>query len=571
MSLEDIVDDVIETDLLVIGGGIGGPFAALFASEGNAKVTLLEKAAVRRSGATGMGIGGWHQVLGSEITLEDIAKDIDEGGRKFIGAFNILPINKGLVNKNLTYIGYQDNWEAVHALEKWGFKMKWDDDQYRFSAPDNLRFHGRNLKRGIARALKKSPVTVLERTMAVDLLTRGRVVVGATAFNIRTGRFIVCKAKATVLATGTISRIFKPWHYMSPGRFKMLYHYHAGSGDGIAMASRAGAELVNMEVSGIGAGVTGCRLADKTHLSHPPVIAGTALNARGEKIEGRLDVDLQLRLAREGLGPCFADFTQYPDEWHEGKESYTEDSLPIHLKFIKERGWDSRKDIFEVAHYRAEHNSVIAGVALDEDGRTSVERLYASGDMTGGNAFMGAANAAVFGMRAGKHATANLSKMKQAAIDEKQVEESKARVFAPKSVRRGVEPLEVEVKIRDIVERYCGPERSEGGINQGLWRLRSVRDRFLPELMARDNHNLMSAQEVRNLFLLAEVYMLCARERKESGMRTFRLDHLEIANDPWNEAIIAKLENGEIKLSRKKLPELREEFRSKQNASIHRL
>ena len=57
------VDEVMETDLLVIGGGIGGPFAALFASEAGARVVLLEKAAVRRSGATGMGIGSWHQLV----------------------------------------------------------------------------------------------------------------------------------------------------------------------------------------------------------------------------------------------------------------------------------------------------------------------------------------------------------------------------------------------------------------------------------------------------------------------------------------------------------------------------
>lgn len=556
----NIADDVIETDVLVIGGGIGGPFAALFASEAGAQVVLLEKAAVRRSGATGLGIGGWHQLLSSEITLEDIAKDITAGGRKFIGTFNLLPINKGLVNENFTYTGYKDNWEAVHALEKWGFKMKWDDDQYMFSAPDNLRFHGRNLKRGIARALRNSPVTVLERTIGVDLLTKDGVIAGATALNVRTGQFTVCKAKAVVLATGTISRIFNPWHFMSPGRFKMLYHYHAGSGDGIAMAFRAGAELVNMEVPGIGAGVTGCRLADKTHLSHPPVIPGTASDARGEKIEGRLDVGLQLSLEREGQGPCFADFTQYPEEWHKGRESYTEDSLPIHLKFIKERGLDSRKSRFEVAHYRPEHNSVIAGVAFDEDGRATVKGLYAAGDMTGGGTFLGAANAAVFGMRAGKHA-ANLLKMDQVAIDENQVAKCREMVFAPKKVRKGVEPLEVEVKIRDIVERYCGPERSEGSINQGLWRLRCVGDRFLPELMARDNHDLMSAQEVRNLFLLAEVYMLCARERKESGMRTFRLDYPEKADNPWKEAIVARLEEGQIKLSRRKMPELREAFK----------
>lgn len=563
MLREKVGDNVIETDVLVIGGGIGGPFAALYASERGAGVVLLEKAAVRRSGSAGVGIGNWHNLLSPETKLKELAEDITTGGRKFLGTWGMLPINRGLVDENVVYIGYRDNWETVHALEKWGFKMKWDDDRYNFNMPDNLRFHGRDLKKGLAKALRDSPVTVLERTMGVDLLTKDGVIAGATALNVRTGQFIVCKAKAVVLATGIISRIFNPWHHMSQGRFKMLYHYQCGSGDGIAMAFKAGAELINMEVSGIGAGVIGSRLADKLPLSHTPKIPGTFYDGRGKLIkqEELFGADELFKLEREGRGPCLADVTENPEEWHKGLETFTEDSYPIHLKFIKERGLDTRKDRFEVAHYRPEHNSLIAGVAMGEDGQTTVERLYAIGDMMGNTTLPGASNAAVFGMRAGKHLAVNLAKMKQVAINEKQVVQQKEMAFAPKSVKRGVEPLEVEVKIRDIVERYCGPERTEGSINQGLWRLGAVRDRFLTELMARDYHELMRAQEVRNLFLLAEVYMLCARERKESGMRTFRLDNPEKAKDPWEEATVARMENGEIKLGQKKLPKLREEFK----------
>ena len=108
----------METDLLVIGGGIGGPFAAIFASEAGARVILLEKAAVRRSGATGMGIGSWHQMTPEDITLDDVAKEIMASGGKSIGSEYILPINEGLVEENLNYIGYRDNWDVVHTLER---------------------------------------------------------------------------------------------------------------------------------------------------------------------------------------------------------------------------------------------------------------------------------------------------------------------------------------------------------------------------------------------------------------------------------------------------------------------
>lgn len=580
MLAESTVDETIETDVLVIGGGIGGIFAALYASEGGARVVLLEKGDTRRSGAAGMGISVWHQLLAPGVTLDDVAKDITAIGRSFIGTLGYLPIMKGIINENLIYLGYRDNWEIIHSLERWGVKMKWDNGDYAFySGPgrlDNIRFHGRNLKKDLSRALKRSAVTVLERTMGVDLLTKDGVIAGATAFNIRTGEFIVIKAKAVVLATGTISRIFNPFNVTALGRFRMLYTYHAGSGDGAAIAFRAGAELVNYEVGGTGA------FSDGTRTEKVPfylVKPGARLyDNMGNRLEwedclGGLNTHTQFRLEKEGRAPCFWDGAELPDEWHEGflAEEWREDlklhtrpdCQPITAKFLRDRGYDTRKDKIEIVHCKPEHNSIFAGVLYDEYGQTSVERLYAVGDMTGGSTFTGAAQASVFGMRAARHILANLNKLEQVPIHEEQVVAQREMIFSPGRVKRGVEPLEVEVKMRDIVERYCGPERSEGSINWGLWRLRQVRDRFLSELKARDNHELMSAQEVRNLFLMAEGYMVCARERKEGGMMNFRLDNPEKMNVPWGKAIIAQLENGEIKISRRRMPELRPEFRGK--------
>ena len=73
----------------------------------------------------------------------------------------------------------------------------------------------------------------------------------------------------------------------------------------------------------------------------------------------------------------------------------------------------------------------------------------------------------------------------------------------------------------------------------------------------------MTAYEVRNLFLLAELFMLCAKERKESGMRTYRMDYPELKDVPWKEALVAKLEGDKIQFSRKRLPDLRDEFKPK--------
>ena len=78
-------------------------------------------------------------------------------GGKLSGVNAYFQLTRGLVDENLNYIGYRDNWEVVHTLERWGIKMTWDDGTYHLEG-DNLRFHGGQLKRGIARALTKSSV-----------------------------------------------------------------------------------------------------------------------------------------------------------------------------------------------------------------------------------------------------------------------------------------------------------------------------------------------------------------------------------------------------------------------------
>jgi succinate dehydrogenase/fumarate reductase flavoprotein subunit len=580
MVNQDYGNKIIETDVLVIGGGIGGPCAAIYASNGGARVVLLEKADVRRSGGAGMGVSMWHQLPTPNLSLDDVVEDLNTSGKTFQGALCYQPIMNGLIDENLVYIGFKDNWEIVHALESWGINMKWDDGKYFFAPgkPDTIFFHGRELKKGIAKKLKKTPITILERTVAIDLLHNKENIVGATALNIRTGDFTVIKAKATVLATGMISRIFNPLYQTSPSRFKMLYQFHAGSGDGVAMALRAGANLVNFEIAGVGP-----YFDSTTSEKIPTWIVPKAAHifcANGEPLQpddcpGGLKAAKQFALEREGRGPFFYDVKKFPDgwhkamsteEWHEGlspKELYEkvdlitrQDCQPIVAKFIKDRGLNTKTNKFQISHYKTEQISIISGVLYDENGRTTANRLYAVGDVTGGSTFNGLAQASVFGMRAGKHIAANIDKMHQVPLDERQVEAQRGMVFAPRKVKRGIEPLEMELKIRDIVERYCGPETNESSINHGLWKLRQVRDKFLPQLLARDNHELMSAIEVRNLFLLAEAHMICARERLESGMNRYRLDYAEKASTPWKEAIVCRLENNQLKVSRRRMPKL---------------
>ncbi|MFH1626318.1 MAG: FAD-binding protein [Pseudomonadota bacterium] len=574
MALERIPDQIMETDLLIIGGGAGGCVAALRAVESGMKVLLWEKAGILRSGSASVGIRSIRNVLPPELSLEEVAERISKG--ELIGGEERL--FRGIVDENILYAGYRDCWDLVKDLERWGIDFHWKGEEYnlqfysRTGARTNLRFRGgADLKKNLALKVLSSPVTVGERIMAIDLVTEGERVAGATGLNIRSGEFVAAKAKAVLLSTGSVVRLYHPLGGVATGRFKMIYTHAPSPGDGSAMAFRAGAELVNMEViyEGGGVGTISPHPYDSLCTRTGPLLGrdGKApiVNARGEQLgEGRVDGESILKEEEEGRGPCYIDPTSLPEEIHERMADAKKDAQPISAQFIKERGFDTRTHKFELLPYRGNRlECCLAGIKIDEHTRTSVKGLYAAGDNVGGTTYDGLGGAMVFARKAAIEAGAYIQNLKETPLNEDQVAASKEQVIAPLRVKDGVAPLELEMKIRDILERYCGAFRSEGRITQGLWRLNSVKEKFLSQLQARTPHELMNVQGAKNLLLLAEIHLQSARERKESKPGNWRIDYPDKKHDPWKKSVIAQKEGEEIQIFQKELPALKPEYRGK--------
>ncbi len=570
MNLKERAVQIIETDVLVIGGGIAGSFAAIKAKGENAKVVVFEKAAVERSGGASGGPLHWHGVRAPSLGIKgkEMIDTLDKaGGRGFVKGPQVL---EGLIDKNFNAIMMKEAWDCICDLENWGVNMKWDNGEYYFlpdpvtGAMTELRFHGNGLKKKLFEQMRRSHIEIYERTMVIDLLTQNGGVVGATAFNIRTGDFIVCKAKAVIMATGWPTRTHHPIQGPTTGMYKMIFNV-PDSGDGLAIAFRAGAELVNMEIP---------RRDRALMWEHDAFIGKIGainqiqpgipiVNAKGEKIAvTSLRLSDQLKEEEAGRGPCYLDTTNLPEEAYQYIETARGDEFPIASRMYKMRELDLRTHKFEMSDYKPYFFSVYSGVLIDSDTRTRVKGLYAAGGNAGAGAQTGAmSGAAVFGAIAGKNAAKFISSIGELKIDEGQVEEQKKSIFTPILRKEGVPPLELEMKLRDILERYAGIFRSEGRLNQGIWRLNSARDKFFPEMIAKTPHELMSAQEVRNLFLIGEVHLLSAKERKESGMGFYRQDYPEKMNDPWKKSIIIWKEGSEIKIGHRKMPELKNELK----------
>ena len=568
MTTQGMASRTIETDVLVIGGGMAGSFAAIKATEKGARVVVWEKAVVQRSGGAGGDPMHFHSVPPLPSAGATKEESIDTIGRYIgIGLAGKGRLD-GLSDKNLDPVLYRDYWDRIHDLESWGVNLRWDDGEYNLlpdpmtGLPTEMRIRPKGLKKKLFEQLLKSGAELLERTMGIDLLTQDGAVVGATGLNVRNGQFIVCKAKAVVIATSGPTRIHHPHHGPAVGRYKMIY---AGlppdAGDGPAMSFRAGAELVNMELP------TRDRALMYEHDFFFGKIGGLnqaqprvpVVNNRGEKIgETHLRLPEQLREEEAGRTPCYLDATGVPEAVDYIEESRL-DEFPMTSRMCKVHGLSWRKDKLEMTEYFPYGFNAFGGTLADTDAKTSLKGLFAAG--------MGASNAkalggvAIFGAIAGENAVAYAAETGEPKVDESQVQAQKEPVVAPIKKGYGVPPLELEMKLRDIMFKYCGVSRNEGKLNQGLWRLNSVRDKFFPEMAARTPHELMTCQEVRNLYLIGELHLISARERKESGIGFYRKDYPDRYDAPFETAIVLRLESGEIKISRRKMPELKEEFK----------
>ena len=250
-----------EADVLVIGGGLSGGFAAIHAAKRGAKVIVLEKGATVRAGAAGAGIDHWSFCFSNPCCkktpefMMSIADFIDPFG----SAHNM-------------YITTKEGYEALCDLEEWGVKVRDVDDEfvgapfrddetkllfaYDYENRYAIRIWGENIKPCMYKEMKRLGIKIYDRTMATSLLTKdgkqGEEVIGATAINTRTGKFGVFRAKATVLATAKPLRL---WEWGSETTGANAAHDDPNcAGDGDVMAFRAGAKLMTMERSTLTAG-----------------------------------------------------------------------------------------------------------------------------------------------------------------------------------------------------------------------------------------------------------------------------------------------------------------------------
>ena len=250
-----------EFDVLVVGGGIAGCHAAINAARRGARVAILDKGPVIRSGSGGTGCDHWHGAClnpCSKVAPEDLVKIVDDYPFGITNEYG---------NGITCYIMARESYDTLLDLESMGVRVRDTGDDfvgaefrdeetkllfaYDYEGRHTLRVFGWEIKPALHRELKRLGVVIYDRVMGTSLLTEGGVqgsrVVGATAVNVRTGEFYVFRAKATVLATAQPLRM---WMFSTELQGFAAEHDDPNcAGDGCAMAWNAGAELTLLEKS----------------------------------------------------------------------------------------------------------------------------------------------------------------------------------------------------------------------------------------------------------------------------------------------------------------------------------
>jgi fumarate reductase (CoM/CoB) subunit A len=571
----DPVDEAIETDVLIIGGGIAGSRAAIEAKRNNAHVLMIVKGIYGVSGcsispAAASAIGPWSDPRDS---VERHLKDIVVNAKQF------------LCDQELARIQAIEGGERLLELEKWG--VFWDRDadgrislfpsstlgepgqapvdrwitvSRRGTHAEGPFWTGHETVDALRDQVNREKIPYVEDTMVSRVLVTDNNVTGAIAYDYLNSRIILIKCPVVIIATGDASQVYFP-HTMVSGE---------STGDGFALAYEAGGQLADLE-----------QFEYMTFdFAYPDSAMGKAAlenvgesgekaylrNKLGERFMERYNPEgkewsNQAELARamwqevsEGRGGphggVFLDLRHIP-------RAVVERSAPEKLEHIEKTGYNIRKDMIEV--YPAIHTNN-GGIRIDAESRTRVHGLFAAGQVAfavgdclveGGT---GIVDALVWGKRAGEFAAiqSHASRQLNPSVDD--VREEIRRLRAPLEVRSGIPPIKIMRRLQRAMWEGASIVKNEDELKRTLAEIEEIQETMLGQMSTniksgKFNHELREAVELRHMLTVSEMIVRSSLMRKESRNRFQRSDYPEQDDKNWLKHILVEKTTSGMKLT----------------------
>lgn len=542
-------EKLIHTDVLIIGGGTAGCYAALtLRSLSDASVVIAEKADIRRSGCLAAGVNA----LNAYITKGHTPQFYVDYAKKDAA---------GIVREDLLLTMSEGLNEVTKKLEDLGLVILKDEQgEYVARGTRNIKINGENIKTILADAVKKlDDVQVINHLNITDYIVRDNTIAGALGFDIRTGTAYEIRAKAVLCATGGAAGLYRP---NNPGfsRHKMWY-CPFNTGAGYAMGIRAGAEMTTFEMRFIA-------LRCKDTIAPTGTIAqgvgAKQINARGEVYEQKYGLTTSQRLygtvreTLDGNGPCYLGTEGImPAQDESLLKAYLNMAPSQTLKWIESGKLPSQQNVeIEGTEPYVVGGHTASGYWVDTNRQTTIRHLYAAGDVAGGCPQKYVTGALVEGeiaakdmVRQGLTDATGLDEAQEKAILAEKVAEYNAALGERDSFFT-VEQL--EEAMQKVMDTYAGGIGSHYQYNEKQLDLADEKIDQLIKLAAHvgasDYHELLFVYELRERLTVCKVLIAHLRARKETRWHSFaeNLDYPEQSDD-WLKYVNSRLgEDGQV-------------------------
>lgn len=539
----------ISTDVLIIGGGTAGCYAALTISENSdKKVLICEKAHIKRSGCLAAGVNALNAYIVEGRKPQDYVdyakKDAD-----------------GIVREDLLLTMSEKLNEVTDRLEKLGLVILKDENgKYVTRGNRNLKINGENIKPILADAVEKAKnVTVLNRVNIFDYSVKDNKINGAFGFGIESGIFYTIEAKAVIIATGGAAGLYKP---NNPGfsRHKMWYPPF-NTGAGYAMGIRAGAEMTTFEMRFI---ALRCKDTIAPTGTLAQGVGAKQINSLGEVYETKYGLTTSERVYgtvnenQEGRGPCYLRTEGITAEQDESLlKAYLNMAPSQTIKWIESGRNPSRQNVeIEGTEPYIVGGHTASGYWVDTDRATTIEGLFAGGDVAGGCPQKYVTGALAEGEIAGLSAVKYIdSKESFEKISDEDTNYHLRKTEKYLTDRHSLYTTEqLEEAMQTVMDSYAGGIKTNYRFNEKQLDIADCKIRQLEtltdDLYAEDFQELMYICELKERLMVCKSVIAHLRARKETRWHSFaeNLDYPEKDDRNFNKYVNSRLENGEIKI-----------------------
>lgn len=569
----------LKTDVLIIGGGTAGCYAAITLRENSdLSVLIAEKANIKRSGCLAAGVNAINAYIVKGRKPEDYVEYAKKDAEGIVREDLLLTMSQGL-NK------------VTKKLEDLGLVILKDENgEYVARGNRNIKINGENIKPILADAVKKlNGVTAYNHMNVIDYVVKDNKIYGAFAIDVNKDVLYFIEAKKVICATGGAAGLYKP---NNPGfsRHKMWYPPF-NTGAGYAMGIRAGAEMTTFEMRFIA-------LRCKDTIAPTGTIAQGVLakqiNSKGEVYESKYGITTSERLYGtvreniEGRGPCYLKTQGIKEELNdELKKAYLNMAPSQTLKWIESGKNPSEENVeIEGTEPYIVGGHTASGYWVDTNRKTTIHGLYAAGDVAGGCPQKYVTGALVEGEIAalsiihdldGKNKT-NLEVNNLKIKNEAEIKDHEKELLI-KEKKYEIESIlneenesftveELEEAMQKIMDSYAGGIGSNYQYNERQLHMADEKIRNLisltSHLAAKDMHELMFIYELKERITVCLSVIAHLKARKETRWHSFaeNLDYPE-KSDVYLKYVNSKAVDGKIQIIFRELVGGKEKYEHK--------